>query len=109
MPGDGARGASQDLPVSLTVGLFVQAEILRRRFEDVFVVPRSALRGRSGVLVVDEDQRLRARSIDVLRIDGERVLANSGLAPGDRVALNAAQTPDGMRIRAVLIDSETAP
>jgi RND family efflux transporter MFP subunit len=101
--------ASRAQPVPLTVGLFVQAEILGRSYEDVFVVPRSALRAPSEVLVVDGGGRLRARAIDVLKIDGERVLAESGLAPGERVALDAAQRPDGMRVRAALVNPENSP
>jgi RND family efflux transporter MFP subunit len=103
-----AGRATPDAPVPLTVGLFVHAEILGRSFEGVFVVPRSALRGRSQVLVVDEDERLRAREVRVLRVEGEHVLASSGLVPGDRVALNAAQALEGMRIRTALIAPDTA-
>ena len=93
----------------LTVGLFVEAQILGRTFEDVVVLPRSALRGRSEVLVVDEANRLRARAVEVLRIDGDQVIARSGLIAGERVGVSAAQALDGMRIRPAVVQPETTP
>jgi RND family efflux transporter MFP subunit len=93
----------------LTVGLFVEAQILGRTFDDVVVLPRSALRGRSEVLVVDEANRLRARTVEVLRIDGDQVVAGSGLVAGERVSVSAAQALDGMRVRPAVVQPETTP
>jgi RND family efflux transporter MFP subunit len=56
------RGGEPDRP-PLAVGMFVQAEILGRMTEGVVVLPRSALRGRDQVLVVDEEDRLRFRRL----------------------------------------------
>jgi multidrug efflux pump subunit AcrA (membrane-fusion protein) len=83
----------------LTVGLFVEAEILGSRFEDVVVLPRSALLDGSEVLVVDADERLRARRVEVLRVESERVLLRSGVASGERVAASASAAVDGERVR----------
>jgi RND family efflux transporter MFP subunit len=93
----------------LTVGLFVEAQILGRTFEDVVVLPRSALRGSSEVLVVDEENRLRARVVEVLRINGEQVVAASGLTAGERVSVSAAEALDGMRVRPAVVQPETTP
>ena len=91
----------------LPVGLFVRAEVRGRRADGIAVVPRQALRGSEQVLVVDEENRLRFRDVEVLRIDGENVLIASGLAPGEKVCTSLIQAPvDGMRVRAVA-DDET--
>ena len=85
----------------------VQDEVRGRRADGIAVVPRQALRGSEQVLVVDEENRLRFRDVEVLRIDGENVLIASGLAPGEKVCTSLIQAPvDGMRVRAVA-DDET--
>ncbi|MCA9511411.1 MAG: efflux RND transporter periplasmic adaptor subunit [Myxococcales bacterium] len=93
-----ARGDADATPLS--VGLFVDAEILGREVRDVFVLPRTALRGESRMYVVDGDGALRIRDVDVLRIEGEQVVVGGGLAPGDRVCTSPlAAAVDGMAVR----------
>ncbi len=93
----------------LSVGLFVEAEIQGRLFPQVFVLPRSALRSPGEVAVVSDDGQLRARPIDVLRIEGEQILVRGGLASGERVVISAVGTIDGTRVRAVPVLADSAP
>jgi len=92
----------------LAVGLFVSAEIAGRTVEDVYVLPREALRlgdpldpdARSQVHLVEADGTLRIRPVEVLRSEREHVVIGGGLAPGDRVSLSPMQAVvDGMRVR----------
>jgi len=89
----------------LAVGLFVSAEILGRRVEGAFVVPRSALRdGRDGdeVLVVDDESRIRFHPVEVLRERRGEVVIGAGLEAGDRVLVSPLGTAvDGMSVRVV--------
>ena len=85
----------------LPVGLFVDAEIEGRTVENVFVIPRTALRDGSQVLVLDDD-RLEFRGVEVLRLQGEDVLVASGLEAGELVCVSALETAvDGMRVEPV--------
>ncbi len=94
----------------LAVGLFVSAEILGRRLENAIVLPRSALReGRDAdqVLVVDDEDRIRFRTVEVLRAQRGRVVLGSGLAAGERVAVSPLATAvEGMKVRVVADDNE---
>jgi len=92
--------ASQRGRPPLTVGLFVEAEILGRTLEDVVVLPRSAVTANGEVLVVDETDRLRTRNVEVVRVDGERVLVAAGLAPGERVCASVTPGLVGAKVRA---------
>lgn len=85
--------------IPLAVGLFVDAEIEGRIFQKVVLLPRSVLRGEDQVLVVDDENRLRFRRVDVLRAGRDEVLLRGGLAPGERVVLvpNAISI-DGSRV-----------
>ena len=95
------RGESPDRP-PLSVGLFVQAEILGREVDDVIRVPRSALRGDSTAVVVDPDGLIRLREVDVLKRNRDEVLVTGGLEPGDRLCTTPLSiTVDGMRVETV--------
>ena len=86
----------------LAVGLFVTAEILGQRAENVVVIPRAALRGKNRVLVVTGN-RLYYRNIDILRADAEKVVVRSGLKSGEQLCVSPIDTVvDGMRVRTVL-------
>lgn len=96
-----------DARTPLPVGLFVQARIAGRQAEHVAVVPRQALRGESQVLVVDADDRLRFRQVEVLRLERDDALIASGLQDGERVCISAIQAPvDGMAVRPVADTAE---
>jgi RND family efflux transporter MFP subunit len=87
----------------LSVGLFVNAAIEGLIAEDVMVLPRSALREGNRVLVVDEEDRLRYRQIDPLRLYQDEVLIQGGLEPGERVCLSPLQTAvEGMPVKPIL-------
>ena len=67
---------------------------------DVVVVPRAAVHAGDVVHVVDEKDRLRFRSIGILRREHDRVLVNDGLRGGERVAISRLAIPvEGMRVR----------
>jgi multidrug efflux pump subunit AcrA (membrane-fusion protein) len=84
----------------LSIGLFVDAEILGAMASDVVVIPRSALRGNDQVIIVDADERLRYRQVEVLRVDSNEVLIQSGLRKGERVCISALEIEmDGMLVR----------
>jgi RND family efflux transporter MFP subunit len=88
--------------VPLPVGLFVQARIAGRTAANVMVIPRQALQNQGRVLVVDADDKLRFRRVEVLRVEGNDALIAAGLAAGERVCISAIQAPvDGMQVRPV--------
>jgi RND family efflux transporter MFP subunit len=100
----GQNGTTDSAP--LAVGLFVEAEIQGRSVENVFVVPRVALRTDAGsdvVYLVDAGDRLRFKAVEVLRAERDDVVIGGGLRPGDRVCVSPmAAAVDGMAVRAAL-------
>jgi len=89
----------------LTVGLFVEAEIEGRAFEDAVLVPRAALQGSGRLAVVDAEDRNRLRAVSVIRRDGDLVLVGGGLLPGDRVRTTAVGVVEGRKVRPVLVEA----
>ncbi|RMG47960.1 MAG: efflux RND transporter periplasmic adaptor subunit [Acidobacteria bacterium] len=94
----------------LAVGMFVEATIAGRTVPNVFTLPRAALRGDDIVYVVDDTGTLRFRRVEVLRIEGDRVLLSGGLEPGERVCVSLLDTvADGMAVHAVLAQEDGEP
>ena len=78
--------------MSPPVGLFVQADIEGRLVDNVFVLPRSALRNDSQVLIIDTDNRLQYRTVEILRIYRDEIYITNGLNGGEVVCLSPLQT-----------------
>ena len=103
-----ARVANEDQVAPLAVGLFVNADIEGVLVNDIVVLPRNALRNGGRVLVVDENNKLRFREIETLRLYKDDVLIKAGLEPGERVCISPMQTPiEGMTVNPV-VDSDVA-
>lgn len=69
----------------LTVGMFVEAEILGREVAGVVVLPRTALQVNDEVYLIGADNRLRFRDVTILRATGETVYIQGGIAEGELV------------------------
>ncbi|GMQ95870.1 MAG: efflux RND transporter periplasmic adaptor subunit [Gammaproteobacteria bacterium] len=84
----------------LKVGQFVEAEIAGRRLADVVVIPRSALRAGGEVLLVNDENRLETRAVEVLWSNEQSAVTGSGLAAGERLVLTPlGGAMDGIEVR----------
>ena len=93
----------------LAVGLFVRAEIEGPMAENVIVVPRYAMRDNAHLLVVDAEDRLHTREVEVLRMDRDEVLIRGELAAGERICLSPLQVVvEGMRVNPMPDDHKLA-
>ena len=89
----------------LAVGMYVEAEIEGRAFDDIAVVPRAALRGRNQVLVIDPDNRVHLRDVEILRATTESVFIEGGLSAGELIAVSALDNPtEGMLVQVTDLD-----
>ena len=106
---DGEGGGSQLATAPLAVGLFVEAQILGRRLDDVVVLPRIALRDGDRVWIVDGEDRLHAREVEIVRFERDQVVIGAGLARGERVSVSPLQAVvEGMQVRVVADESPVA-
>lgn len=94
LPGE----SSQSIP--LPVGLFVEASIRGKTVSDLFALPREVIRSGNRVLIVDAENRLRFREVEILRLEDDRVLIASGLRAGERICMSPIQAVvDGMLVQ----------
>lgn len=86
--------------VPLPVGTFVSASIRGITKAGVIRVPRGAVRGANELLMVDHENRIMIRAVDVLRADSEFAYVGAGVSAGDRVVTTSIEAPtDGMLVR----------
>ncbi|MHC5063094.1 MAG: efflux RND transporter periplasmic adaptor subunit [Planctomycetota bacterium] len=101
-----AHGEDRDQP-PLTVGMFVEAEIVGKTFKNLIKLPRGAVQNSNRVLVVDADNRLRFRAVQILRRAEDSVLIRSGLENGELVCLSKLQgVTDGMQVQVEVAENE---
>ena len=102
------RGSDPNRP-PLSVGMFVEAAIAGHAIEGVIVIPRVTIRGRDRVLVVDDENRLRFRTVKILRLEPNRAIIRAGVRDGDRICLSPLEAPvDGMLVR-ILQEEQPEP
>lgn len=88
------------------VGLFVQAEIEGIAEDNIVVLPRTALRNDNRLLVVDDENRLHFREVEVLRVFRDKVYISAGLEAGELVVTSLLQTVvEGMPVQPLLRES----
>ncbi len=73
----------------LRAGTFVTAQVEGRLMRDLVVLPRQVLRAGNLIWVVDDNDRLISRRVDILRTDGDEIYVSAGLESGERVALSS--------------------
>ena len=84
----------------LSIGSFVSVEIEGRQVENIYPVPRIALRDDNTVWVAKDDNSLEIRPVSLTRLTPDEALINDGLSAGDRVVLTQISgAANGMKLR----------
>jgi len=91
--------AAKDNP-TLAIGSFVDITFRGRTMENVFAMPRPALRDNSTAWIIDPENLLRIREVKTVRLERDEVFVSEGLEPGDRIILtNLTGAANGMKLR----------
>jgi RND family efflux transporter MFP subunit len=83
----------------MAVGLFVDARIQGRQLPASMSIPGSALRAGNVVYVINSENRLEIRTVDVAHSTPQKAVISDGLKPGEKVVTSAIRNPiQGMAI-----------
>ncbi|GJL93374.1 efflux RND transporter periplasmic adaptor subunit [Hyphococcus sp.] len=82
---DDPYGKGSDNGTPLAMGLFVNATIEGKPYENAMVLPRSALYGRDTVYVVNADDTVTKRTVTVVSAEKDFITISSGVEDGERV------------------------
>lgn len=89
--------------IPLPIGLFVQADIAGKRVDNLIVLPRSVIRNNNQVLVVDSENKMYYREVEIFRLEESRVLISSGLLPGEFICTSPIQAVvEGMSVQPII-------
>ena len=88
----------EDSQIALKVGMFVNAEIEGLSYPGVTIVPRNAVK--NDMIWVVQEQKLRRKSVEVLRLENDFAFISDGLTKNDRVLITRLSSyVDGMPVR----------
>jgi len=99
---DDPYGLGSDNGTPIAVGMFVHAEIAGVNSQPALVLPRLALRNANKVYVINAENRLEIRTVEVLSTSADTVLVSTGVKVGDKVVTSTIPAAvDGMEVRAI--------
>jgi RND family efflux transporter MFP subunit len=102
------KAANQDKP-KLLMGSFVQAEIQGRTLASVFSIKRPHIRDNSTVWIMDPNDQLEIRSVEIAYRGPDEVFVESGLEENEQlVATDIAAPVPGMPLRLAEPDEQDA-
>jgi len=84
----------------LETGMFVDIQIKGESLKNIVTIPRKALRNNQQVWVIDDENRLQIKQVEIARREKDRLLISSGLKATDRIVTTSlAAAADGMLLR----------
>jgi RND family efflux transporter MFP subunit len=95
----GLKNAEQN-KLQLLIGEYVRIEIEGRQLQNVYRIPRTALRDDANLWIVSNDGKLDIRKVVIIWRDPQTVLLREGLEPGDRLIVSDLAGPiQGMPVQ----------
>ncbi len=95
---------------ALKIGQFLEARIFGNQLQQVFVIPRHTVRGEKTVHLVDADNQLQRRELDIIWRDDQHLIASGPLQTGDRLSLtNLPFAADGIEVQIAGEPAKPAP
>ena len=92
--------AKEKYQLPLLIGEYLRIEIEGRELQNVYRIPRSALRDGSNIWIATDDGRLEIRSVKTLWRDAQTVLLGEGLEPNNRLIVSDLAAPvNGMPVQ----------
>lgn len=84
----------------LLIGEYVRLEIEGRQLQNVYRIPRTALRDNASIWLVSDEDKLEIRTVETLWRDAQSVLLTGGLQPGERLIVSDLSKPvNGMPLQ----------
>jgi len=95
----GLKAGNSKQPM-LLIGEYVRAVIEGEELENVYRIPRIALRNDSDLWLVDKDSKLTIRTVKTIWRDEGSVVVRDGFSPGERLVVSELAAPvAGMPVR----------
>jgi RND family efflux transporter MFP subunit len=101
-------GLGSDDGTPIAVGMFVHADIAGVSSQRAMVLPRLALRSANKVYVINDENRLEIRTVEIISTSSDEVLVSAGVEIGDKVVTSVIPAAvDGMEVRAITREQQS--
>lgn len=101
-------GLGSDNGTPIAVGMFVSAEIAGVNSQSALILPRLALRNTNKVYVINDNNRLEIRTVEIISTSEDTVLVSTGVVVGDKVVTSTIPAAiDGMEVRAITREQQS--
>jgi hypothetical protein len=102
----GLKASNRDR-TPLLIGEYVRVEVMGRKLDGVFQIPRTALKDNSSIWIVSQNQTLEIRKVRPVWRDADVVLLQNGLKSGEQLIVSDLPAPvEGMTVRVEPLYSE---
>ncbi len=92
---------------SLETGMFVDLQLRGKSLGSVISIPRKALRNNRQVWIVDGENHLRIKTVEIARREKNQLLVSKGLIPGEKVVITSlSAAADGMLLRPLKLEQQ---
>jgi RND family efflux transporter MFP subunit len=93
----------------LAIGMFVDAVIEGKTIKNGFLVPNSAINNNSKIYVINTNDNLEIRKIEVLGTENDYVIIKGEISEGERVVVSPLNNAkEGMALKPILLDKNIA-
>lgn len=100
---DVGASSNRNAQIPLPIGLYVKASIKGSIVNDLIAVPRSVIRNNNQVLIVDAENKMYYRDVEIYRLEEDRVLISGGILPGEFICTSPIQAVvNGMSVQPVI-------
>ena len=87
--------------------MFVDAIIEGKTIEDGFLVPNSAINNNANIYVIDKNDNLEIRDIEVLGTENDYVIIKGEIIEGERVVVSPLNNAKiGMGLKPILLNKD---
>tara|TARA_B100001559_G_scaffold4769_1_gene4063 strand:+ start:432 stop:1625 length:1194 start_codon:yes stop_codon:yes gene_type:complete len=91
----------------LAIGMFVDAIIEGKTIEDGFLVPNSAINNNANIYVINKNDNLEIRDIEVLGTENDYVIIKGEIIEGERVVVSPLNNAKiGMGLKPILLNKD---
>jgi RND family efflux transporter MFP subunit len=95
----GLKTPGRDRP-PLIIGEYVSIEMEGRQLDNIYAIPRTALRDNVSIWIAKDDGKLEIQDVNTVWRNAQTVLVRDGLKPGDRLIISNLPAPvDGMSVK----------
>ncbi len=107
---DNPYGLKETNKPPLKIGQYVEAKIKGKILENVFIIPRAAVRENSQILLVDKNNQLLPRQIKPVWQDNQVIIIADGAEEGDLLCITpVASAAKGMPVSAIIKNHQHLP